>query len=141
QRVQALFSRILLDERLFALGFCDGAGKLVYRTPTLPAAVSCRPPGASAEEAGRVLQQPSGPLHVGATPVLAEGRQLGELLIVHDMSFIERRSADTKKYIVYLFAAIGAVIALITVVIAELSVRGWMGGTKASTPRQSRALL
>jgi trehalose-6-phosphate synthase len=140
QRVQALFSRILQDERLFALGFCDGAGKLVYRTPTLPAAVSCRAPGAPAEEAGRVLQQPRGPLHVGATPVLAEGRQLGELLIVHDMSFVERRSADTKKYIVYLFAAIGAVIALITVVIAELSFRGWMAGIKALIRGQSLAL-
>ena len=61
------FTRILQDERLFALGFCDGAGKLVYRTPTLPAggraAAGRAPP---AEEAGRVLQQPSGPLHVGA---------------------------------------------------------------------------
>ena len=140
QRVQALFTRILQDERLFALGFCDGAGKLVYRTPTLPAEVTCRPPGAPAEEAGRVLQQQRGALHVGATPILAEGRQLGELLIVHDMSFVERRSADTKKYIVYLFAAIGAVIALITVVIAELSFRGWMAGIKALIRGQSLAL-
>jgi len=87
-----------------------------------------------------VLQQQRGALHVGATPVLAEGRQLGELLIVHDMSFVERRSADTKKYIVYLFAAIGAVIALITVVIAELSFRGWMAGIKALIRGQSLAL-
>ena len=43
QRVQALFTRILQDERLFALGFCDGAGKLVYRTPFLPAEGTCRP--------------------------------------------------------------------------------------------------
>lgn len=140
QRVQALFTRILQDERLFALGFCDGAGKLVYRTPTLPPEVTCRLPGASAEEAGRVLKQPRGALHVGATPVVAEGLQLGELLIVHDMSFIERRSADTKKYIIYLFAAIGAVIALITVVIAELSFRGWMSGIKALIRGQSLAL-
>ena len=140
QRVQALFTRILQDERLFALGFCDGAGKLVYRTPTLPPEVTCRDSGAPAEEAGRVLKQARGALHVGATPVLAEGRRLGELLIVHDMSFIERRSADTKKYIIYLFAAIGAVIALITVLIAELSFRGWMTGIKALIRGQSLAL-
>src|SRR3990170_1709609 len=140
QRVQALFTRILQDERLYALGFCDAAGKLVYRPPTLPAEVTCRPPGAPAEEAGRVLPQPGGALHVGATPVVAESRQLGELLIVHDMSFVERRSADTKKYIVYLFAAIGAVIALITVIIAELSFRGWMAGIKALIRGQSLAL-
>jgi trehalose 6-phosphate synthase len=47
------------------------------------------------------------------------------------MSFIERRSADTKRYVVYLFAAIGAVVALVTVVIAELSWRDWMTGTTA----------
>ncbi|MCC6211952.1 MAG: trehalose-6-phosphate synthase [Burkholderiales bacterium] len=140
QRVQALFTRILQDERLYALGFCDGAGKLVYRTAFLPAEVHCRAPGAPAEEAGRVLKHAGGALHVGATPVLAEGKQLGELLIVHDMSFIERRSADTKTYIVYLFAAIGAVIALITVVIAELSFRGWMAGIKALIRGQSLAL-
>src|SRR3970040_1520702 len=32
QRVQAFFNRILQDERLFALGFCDAAGTLVYKT-------------------------------------------------------------------------------------------------------------
>jgi len=140
QRVQALFTRILQDERLFALGFCDGTGKLVYRTAALPVELGCRPAGAPAEEAGRLLRQPRGSLHVGVSPVTADGRPLGELLIVHDMSFVERRSADTKKYIVYLFAAIGAVIALITVVIAELSFRGWMAGIKALIRGQSLAL-
>jgi len=68
---------------------------------------------------------------VATHPVLVGGTRMGELVIAHDMSFIERRSADTKKYIVYLFAGIGAVIALITVVIAELSWRGWVAGIKA----------
>jgi trehalose 6-phosphate synthase len=140
QRLQAFFTRILQDERLYALGFCDAAGRPVYRTPTLPAAVGCREAGAAPEEPGRVLAQPGGALHVASSPIVADGRHLGELLIVHDMSFIERRSADTKKYIVYLFAAIGAVIALITVVIAELSWRGWMAGIKALIRGQSLAL-
>ncbi len=131
QRVQALFTRVMQDERLFAIGFCDGSGKLVYRTAALPEVVACRAPGEPREEAGQVLRQPGGALHVASSQITAEGRSIGELLIVHDMSFIERRSADTKKYIVYLFAAIGAVIALITVVIAELSWRGWMAGIKA----------
>jgi trehalose 6-phosphate synthase len=139
QRVQDLFTRILQDERLFALGFCDAAGKLVYRTATLPADVQCRDPGLPEEEGGRVIRRGGSALHVAASAVGREGERLGELLIVHDMSFIERRSADTKKYIVYLFAAIGAVIALITVVIAELSWRGWMSGIKALIRGQALA--
>ena len=52
-------------------------------------------------------------------------------MILHDMSFVRTRSEDTKKYVFYLFTAIGAVVAFITMVIAELSWRGWMSGIKA----------
>src|SRR5688572_13635583 len=131
QRVQTLLTRILQDERLYALGFCDVAGKPVYRSATLPAEVECRTAGAAAPDRGRVLRLERGPLHVSSAAVVAEGKALGELLIVHDMSFIERRSEDTKTYIFYLFAGMGAVIALITVVIAELSWRGWVTSMKA----------
>jgi len=140
QRVQAFFNRMLQDERLFALGFCDTKGALVYKTQALPASVACRNPEAPPEEAGTVLKLAGGPLHLAATAVELDGQRLGEILIVHDMSFVERRSADTKKYVVYLFAALGAVVALITVVIAELSFRGWMAGIKALIRGQSLAL-
>ena len=140
ERVQAFFGRMLQDERLYALGFCDTSGKLVYRTASLPAAITCDSPAAAAEGAGLVLKLPGGPLHVAARPIFVEGSRLGDMVIVHDMSFVERRSADTRKYIVYLFAALGALIALITVVIAELSFRGWMAGIKALIRGQSLAL-
>ncbi len=142
ERVQAFFNRILQDERLFALGFCDAAGALVYKTPTLPRESTCRPPDAPPEETGRVLQNERGALHVSSNRIVLEGKQLGELLIVHDMSFIERRSADTKKYIFYLFAAIAAVVSLLTVIIAELSWRGLVAGVKAliSGERDAHAL-
>src|SRR5258708_19953872 len=52
-------------------------------------------------------------------------------MLAHEMSFVQRRSDDTKKYIFYLFAAIGAIVTLITVVIAEISWRGWVAGLKA----------
>ena len=137
QRVQAFFNRMLKDERLFAIGFCDTAGALVYKTLALPADVSCRKPDVPLPEQGDVLRLAGGPLHVAARAVVVEGQRRGELMIVHDMSFIERRSADTKKYIVYLFAALAAVISLITIVIAELSFRGWMAGMVNSATRLS----
>jgi trehalose 6-phosphate synthase len=143
-RAQAFFNRILQDERLFAIGFCDASGALVYKSQGLPPGVMCRPPNASRAEVGRVVKRQDTALHVTSFPVESSNREsgnrhLGELLIVHDMSFIERRSADTKRYLVYLFAAIGAVIALITVVIAEISVRGLMAGIKNMIRGQSSA--
>src|SRR5205085_11261446 len=41
QRVVRYFERIIQGERIFALGFCDGAGKLAYATSSFPTAVRC----------------------------------------------------------------------------------------------------
>jgi trehalose 6-phosphate synthase len=131
QRVHAFLNRLIKDERLFALGYCDAAGALLYKTEHLPAEVRCAGAAVAPGAPGRMVTHARGPLHVATVPVSFDGTHLGSLLIVHDMSFIERRSADTKRYIVYLFAAIGAVVALVTVVIAELSWRGWVAGTTA----------
>jgi trehalose-6-phosphate synthase len=56
---------------------------------------------------------------------------VGRLVLLHDMSFIERRSEDTRRYLIGLIAALGLVIAVITVVVAQLSWRGWVKGARA----------
>src|SRR5207249_1679801 len=129
QNVLRYFERIIQDERIFAIGFCDPAGNMLYATSTFLDSVRC-PQAGEAVSQNRLVQLERGPLHVSVNPISAEGEALGELVIVHDMSFVQRRSEDTKKYIFYLFAAIAAVVALITVVIAEISWRGWVAGIK-----------
>jgi trehalose 6-phosphate synthase len=130
ERVLRYFDRIAEGQRVFALGFCDPVGKLLYATRVFPEAVRC---AKSEKPAPRnfVLELTDGALHVSANPISADGQVLGELMVVHDMSFAQRRSEDTRKYVLWLFAAIAAVVALITVVIAEISWRGWVAGIKA----------
>jgi trehalose-6-phosphate synthase len=130
QRVLRYFQSIAQGQRIFALGFCDRAGKLAYATPAYPDSVRCVP-GERREARNTVLELADGPLHVSSQPISADNAILGELMIVHDMSFAQRRSEDTRKYVLWLFAAIAAVVALITVVIAEISWRGWVAGLKA----------
>jgi trehalose 6-phosphate synthase len=130
ERVLRYFQSIAQGQRIFALGFCERGGKLGYATPAFPDAVRCAP-GERREARNYVLELADGPLHVSANPIIADGALLGELMIVHDMSFAQRRSEDTRKYVLWLFAAIAAVVALITVVIAEISWRGWVAGIKA----------
>lgn len=43
QRVQAFLNRMLQDERVFAIAFCDASGALIYRTLTFPPDIPCRP--------------------------------------------------------------------------------------------------
>lgn len=44
-----------------------------------------------------LVQLPQGPVHISTSMIGQDGKNLGKLILVHDMSFIERRSADTKK--------------------------------------------
>jgi trehalose-6-phosphate synthase len=130
ERVLRYFDRIAEGQRVFALGFCEPSGKLAYATRVFPEPVRCAK-NERREARNFVLELADGALHVSANPIVAEGQVLGELMIVHDMSFAQRRSEDTRKYVLWLFAAIAAVVALITVVIAEISWRGWVNGIKA----------
>ena len=56
---------------------------------------------------------------------------MARLVMLHDLSFIERRSQETRRYLIGLIAALGAVIAFITMVVAQLSWRGWVKGVRA----------
>ena len=79
----------------------------------------------------RLLRSPRGALHLAIRPVDSEVMPDARLVLVHDMSFVERRTEETRRYLFYFFIALGACIALITVIIAELSWRGWVHGLRA----------
>src|SRR3989338_3889981 len=93
-------------------------------------AIAC-PAAGSGALASQVIQEPKGPLHVAFHTVQGSGRVLGHLALVHDMSFVQRRSETTKQYIMYLFLIVGIVVATVTMFIAWLSWRGWIAGTRA----------
>jgi trehalose 6-phosphate synthase/phosphatase len=130
-KINALLLRAIQDERLLALGFCDGKGNLLYRTPTFPKSLSCSSVSSLDKGASSLHQLPQGAVHVAIHPMQQEGVPIGSLILVHDMSYVERRSADTRKYVIMLFAVLGIVTSVITVFVAHLSWRGWMDGMRA----------
>jgi trehalose-6-phosphate synthase len=130
RRINQMFDRALRDERLYAIAFCDPTGKVLYKTASYPASLGC---AAEQEKRGSpqsLVTLPKGSVHVSSTPVEREGGYLGKLILVHDMSFIERRSEDTRKYVIMLFALMAVVISLITVLVAHLSWRDWISSVK-----------
>lgn len=129
-KINALLSRAVQDERLLALGYCDRNGKLLYRTPSFPESLGCPLPTQTGEK-GELLKLPQGAVHVAVHAVGVPGPEAGSLILVHDMSFVERRSEDTRTYIIVFFALLGVVISAITVFVAHLSWRGWLDGVRA----------
>jgi trehalose 6-phosphate synthase len=130
-KIAALFNRIAEDERLYALGFCDAQRRQFIGTRTFPADIGCDGLDRFADGDTRLLASAKGPLHVVVETLRADNETLGKLVVVHDMSFIARRSEETKRYVFWFLVALGALVSLITVVVAQLSWRGWVQGMKA----------
>src|ERR1041385_6951499 len=137
------FSRDLeVRANLIALAFCPTDSSSAIATPTLPAEVRCSDLG-DFEQQG-LLQTAKGPVFVSvrrlnhtpsldtlSTPGGSLAAPLGQLVLIHDMSFITRRSRETREYLFLFFVGIGLTVAIITVVIAQLSWRGWIQGMRA----------
>lgn len=130
-KILTYFTRIMQDERLYALGFCDLNNRLLYKTQTYPDEVTCESTASIRPDSSTVLKLKRGPLHMAAASIESKGHSVGRLLLLHDMSFIQQRSSDTKWYVFYLFAGLGAVISLVTVLVAHLSWKGWVAGVRA----------
>lgn len=129
--INKLFDHTIQDERLFALGFCNLHNKLQFRTSTFTADHLCETPDTENEPSSQILRQKTGSIHASSHKLFFKDNYLGKLILIHDMSFIDRRNADTFRYIFYLFLTLAGTVSLVTIVIAQLSLRGMIAGMRA----------
>lgn len=130
-RVVQYFTRLTQDERLFGIAYCAGAGARPLGTASVPSETTCDAPGRAGVPGSRTVTSPSGNLLVSVVPFGVADAPDGRLILLHDMSFVQRRSEETRKYLFYFFVALGATVSLITVAIAQLSWRGFVQGMRA----------
>ncbi len=130
-RILAFFHRLTSDERLYAVGLCLSDTSAPIATGAFPPELRCSALAPYLTVGEHLLRTAKGVVHVAVRPLASDTPQGAELVLVHDMSFIERRSEETRRYLFYFFAALSACVALITVVIAQLSWRGWVAGLRA----------
>jgi len=125
------FARITQDERLYAMGFCAGPDGPAVTTKSLPVELRCQDLGRWQSGGGRLLASKQGELHVSVQPMANVDYPEGRLVLVHDLGFATRRSEETKRYLIYAFLGLAALVSLLTVVIAQLSWRGWIAGMRS----------
>ncbi|HEX9190231.1 MAG TPA: trehalose-6-phosphate synthase [Vicinamibacteria bacterium] len=124
------------DERILGTAACDASLGLLARTPEYPAPLTCERllpgvhPGPDAPAGdwttlASVFSVPGGQVHATAVPVAGEDRPLGFVVLVHDLSFVERREATTRRFLVLAFGFLALAASVITLVAARLSWRGW----------------
>lgn len=125
-KVSLLLEDFAKDERLLAVGFCDQENRLTHKTSRFPVNVHCE----EKAEGLPLLKLKEGLVHYFAKDLFSNGEKLGRLILLHDMSFVQRRSATSKKYILIFFLLLAVVVSLLTVFIAQLSLRGWIAGIR-----------
>jgi trehalose 6-phosphate synthase len=132
RKLANFFAHITQDERLFALGYCPSTAGPFIATKTMPAEIRCNDLADYATATGgRIIPSQRGSYHVAVKALPSDTSPDGKLVLVHDMSFIERRSEETKRYIFWFFVGLTLTVSLLTVIIAQLSWRGWMQGMRA----------
>ncbi|MGE5276891.1 MAG: alpha,alpha-trehalose-phosphate synthase (UDP-forming) [Acidobacteriota bacterium] len=134
--LRGLLEEITRDERIMAAAACGGDLKLLSRTEDYPKQFSCADIGRHVLSVGgdgaarwalwqSVESLPGGNVYVSAIPVLDRGQPVGFVVLVHDLSFVERREAKTRQFLLLAFGFLAAAAAAVTIIAARLSWRGW----------------
>jgi trehalose 6-phosphate synthase len=131
EAVRAHLDALSHDTRILAAYACSAAGAIVASTEALPASITCADSADSAAEAaeaarsddGRVLRLPEGEVHLAS--VATEGTYISSIVLVHDMSFVQRREQTTRKFLVAAFALLALAASVLTVVAQRVSWHGW----------------
>lgn len=122
--IASLFDRTVQSGKLRAIGFCDAAGHLIYRSTNFPSKLDCR--GNAPDQmrlSERLLEQ--------------DGIMLGKLMLVQDSSFIDARSTEFKRYVVALFFLMFLVISALGAWVAHWSWLGWVSSLKSLLRRDT----
>ena len=138
--MQDLLERAAIDGHLLALGFCDTAGNLRYRSSALPNQINCRGQAPLAMRVSEVSFE--------------EGSiSLGKLLLAQDTQFIQHRSDEFRFYLTAFFLLMFFVISALVAWIAHWSWLGWVSALKnllrletaspsgSATPHEFRPLV
>ncbi len=129
--IEDLFARVENDDRVLGLGFCVDPGVLRFQTKLLPSTFSCKK-AARSETASFSSLTDEGAHLIAATFPIAVRNTKGHLVILHDLSFATKRSAEARTFLTAALVGIVLVATLLATLGALAVVRRWMIGLRES---------
>jgi trehalose 6-phosphate synthase len=124
------------DERVMGAAACGADLVMKAKTLDYPSSLACSvfaarvrtvadDSSASWTTWSSVFPLSGGPVHATAVPLLEAGQPLGFVVFVHDLSFVERREATTRRFLALAFGILALAASVITLVARRMSWRGW----------------
>ncbi|KFG66856.1 trehalose-6-phosphate synthase [Microvirga sp. BSC39] len=128
QQVAGLFERIASDERVLAIGYCDGQ-ELRYPTVNMPKSFSCAEAARSDAESFSTVRNQDHNVLVSSFPLSAGGRS-GHLVVLHDLSYADQRGGEARNYLFLALAGVAFGAAALAAMIAALIMRRWLASIR-----------
>lgn len=133
--LHSLLVELTRDERILAAAACGSDLSSLATTAEFPKQFGCRSVGAHVRESAAsgivfvpwktVTSLPGGTVYVSAIPLLDQEEAVGFVVLVHDLSFIERREASVRWFLLLTFGFLAASAAAVTMFAARVSWREW----------------
>jgi trehalose 6-phosphate synthase len=131
RKIGAVLDDIARDDRVLAAALCSPAMKSQARTGALPPRYGCealqKRGVAEVPPAGLdIFEEPDGGLvHVAVVPVVDEGHAVGQLVVVHDLSFVARRETAMRRFTIGAFGLVALLASVATFLVRRFTWRSW----------------
>ncbi len=133
-RLWSVLSDLAQDERIMGACACSLDGMTLARTDDYPVELPCELLVARIGREGlhptwghwtAIEPLPGGDVHISALPVSDAQAELGHVVLVHDMSFVGRREARTRAFLLAAFGVLSVLASIVALVASRMSWRGW----------------
>jgi trehalose 6-phosphate synthase len=124
-RLSSILEGIARDERILAVGICDTSGTLRARTANMPPAFSCANVARSDDATFAAVLNDGRRVLVGSF-LISHTNDTTHLVILHDLSFGERRSGQAQTLVVTILVGAVLIFAAISTIMGLVFARSWM---------------
>lgn len=132
-RLAETLGDIARDERIMGAAACSPAGDLLAATDSYPAGLSCRSvldrmrkeTDPAAESWTITPQLSSGRVHVSINRIGPRREPLGTVVLVHDLSYLDRRRATTRNILLGAFLLLSLGASIVVLVATRVAWKGW----------------
>jgi len=128
-------SDLARDERVMGVSVCNPDLTYRVRTEGFPDEFNCsivgsRARGAEAgadrlEEWSTVATLPTGRVFVSEMPLESQGQELGFVILLHDLSFIDQREAQARTFLLIVFGFLAVMAYGVPMFVAKWARHGW----------------
>ncbi|MBK5254938.1 MAG: trehalose-6-phosphate synthase [Vicinamibacteria bacterium] len=134
--LKTVLTNLVRDERILGVSACAPDGQLVATAGVAPVDFGClqvtpfvfpkgAPLGSPPLEWEHVAGIRGGRAHLNGLAVMDESGPAGLVILVHDLSFAERRDAEGRNLLLVAFFLLSLCAALVTIIAVRLSWRSW----------------